>query len=167
MAYKAIGVGPIMPAGHAIPLGTPLRRKATAIQSLRASSIRHRRHANIVASSPHTPPLSKGVSMPLTLSRSTRTRKSKAIIFTTPTIRGNIRFPPSAFDTVPDTLTLEGEGFATHHAKGARAALSTLTPAERAAKAQQQADRAMARARRFAQLAAEAAATTSTETATV
>jgi hypothetical protein len=69
--------------------------------------------------------------MTITLTRSTKVTKSKAIRFVSDAIRGNVRIPASAFATVPDSLTIEVPEGALAPVTGTGVSKAKMTPEER------------------------------------
>lgn len=68
--------------------------------------------------------------MTITLVRSQKPRKGSSHVFTSPDLKGTVKFPASVFITgqVPDSLVLEGTGFS-----GVTTPKSKMTKEERAA----------------------------------
>ncbi len=87
----------------------------------------------------------------VTLTRSTKPRKGSSIVYTSPTLRGSVKFPASAFLVAPDMLTLDGAGFASVTPKTKmtpeerKVARMAMTPAMKVANERQRIERAKAR----------------------
>jgi uncharacterized membrane protein len=90
----------------------------------------------------------EGVENPIVLTKSDKARKSKSVIFTSPDLRGTVRFPASAFTGAPAAKAkLSKEERA--------AARAAMTPAD---KLQKEKDRLAKQQARIAKLEAAAAA---------
>lgn len=87
----------------------------------------------------------------ITLTKSTKPRKGSSIVYASPALRGTVKFPASAFVVAPDTLTLDGAGFASVTPKTKmtpeerKAARKAMTPAMRVENERQRIERAKAR----------------------
>lgn len=87
----------------------------------------------------------------ITLTKSTKLRKGSSIVYTSPALRGSVKFPASAFVAAPDTLTLDGSGFASVAPKvkltpeERKAARKAMTPAMKVENERQRIERAKVR----------------------
>jgi hypothetical protein len=98
----------------------------------------------------------------ITLTRSPKPRKGSSLVYTSPDLKGTVKFPASAFTVAPDSLTLDGAGFASVAAKvkmtpeERKAARAAMTPAMKVENERKRIERAQARVAKLEAAAASA-----------